>query len=139
MITIKDETGFCLTTITNDDDFNHITAGELLERVGFSMSNKWMFSAYHEDTVAEHYDTLTKSKLTKETTFPGFPPPMMVVEAYKQRLGVVEIYNGDTAKSTWVIIATNDTGKLKKEWFLDFCRSHGLAIVDSAHEHRQEA
>jgi hypothetical protein len=129
MITIYDEKDRRLASITNDDDFNYIPSGELLEVLGFHQTPDWRFIIYFRDDVIRYLYKMTRGNMNKK----ALPRPLK--EAYSLRRGLIEICDGDSLNPSWVIIPPDfDIGELKKKWYLDFCRNHNLTVVDSSDE-----
>lgn len=121
MIVIFNSQGKKLKSIPNNDEFfNHVSAGELLEdHPEYDQANtRWSFIIFPPEKVPELYFNMKREFLT---------PP--IKEAFGHVLGLIEICQRNYEHPTWVPITPGlDIGKLKKDWYLDFCKRHGYVI-----------
>lgn len=121
MIIIFNAQGKKLKSIPSDDEFfNYITAEELLEEhPEFDKTNtKWSFIVFPPQKVSELYFQIKREFLTSP-----------IKEAFRHELGLLEICKGDYENPLWVAITPDlNAGKLKKEWYLEFCRAHGYVM-----------
>lgn len=121
MIVISNSQGKELKSIPNQDIyFDHVSAGELLEdHPEFDKKNpKWSFIIFSPKRVPELYFKMKQEHVVSP-----------IKEAFRHELGLIEICKGDYEKPTWITLTADlDVGKLKKEWYLDFCRNHGYII-----------
>ncbi len=118
MIHICNPDGKLIRSFKNDDAFNHLSAGELLEDHPEVDATHWSFVIFPPQRVADLYFKLKQKTVSAP-----------LKEAYDQQLGVIEICRGDYANPTWVpLTICIDIGKLKKNWYLDFCKKYGYVI-----------
>ena len=114
MINICKPNGKLIKSFKNDDVFNRLSAGELLEDHPEVDTTHWGFVVFPPESVPNLYFNLKQK-----------PAPLK--EAYEQQLGVIEVCNGDYANPTYVpIIPSLDIEKLKKDWYLECCKKHGF-------------
>ncbi len=120
MINICKPNGKLIKSFKNDDAFNHLTAGELLEDHPEIGATQWGFVVFPPEKVPDLYLKLKQK-----------PVPTPLKEAYEQQLGVIEICKGDYANPTWVPVTFGlDIGELKKDWYLECCKKHGFFVVE---------
>lgn len=120
MINICKPNGKPIKSFKNDDEFNHISAGELLEVHPEVDTTHWGFVVFPPESVHNLYFNLKQK-----------PVPAPLKEAYEQQLGVIEVCKGDYANPTYVpIISGLDIGKLKKDWYFECCTKHGFLVVE---------
>jgi hypothetical protein len=121
MIYIHDPNGKVVQSFYDDDIFNHVTGGELLEAHPEIMKPHWGFIVYSRKNVAD-----LNSKLKRES----ITPPIR--EAHQQQLGIIEICTGDYSNPRWVPITFRlDIGKLRKDWYLECCKIHGYTVTEN--------
>jgi hypothetical protein len=109
-----------IKSFKNDDAFNHLSAGELLEDHPEVDTTHWGFVIFLPKAVPDLYFKLKQQ-----------PVPAPLKEAYEQQLGVVEVCNGDYTNPIYVPITPSlDIGKLKKDWYLECCKKHGFLVVE---------
>ena len=112
-----------LKSIPNDEFFNHVSAGELLEDHPEYDETRtdWSFFIYPPKWVRSLYLKLKKECLT---------PPIQT--AYDQNLGLIEICQGDYANPMWIPMPPDlNIGLIKKEWYLAYCKNHGYVVTES--------
>ena len=120
MINICKPNGTLIKLFKNDDEFNHLSAGELLEDHPEVDATHWGFVIFPPKIVPDLYFKLKQK-----------PVPASLKEAYEQQLGVIEICKGDYENPTWVPIRFGlDIGKLKKDWYLECCKKHGFLVIE---------
>lgn len=122
MLEIYNLKGEKLKSIPNDEFFDYISAGELLEdHPEFDKTNtQWGFVIFPPKWVHNLYLKLKKEYLTPA-----------IQAAYEQNLGLIEICQGDYAKPIWIhMIPGLNVGLIKKEWYLAYCKSHGYVIKE---------
>ena len=120
MINIFKPNGKLIKSFKNDDAFNHLSAGELLEDHPEVDATHWGFVIFPPKTLRDLYFNLKQK-----------PVPAPLKESYEQELGVIEVCRGDYANPTWVSVTPGlDIGKLKKDWYLDCCKKHGFLVVE---------
>jgi hypothetical protein len=120
MINICKPNGKPIKSFKNDDAFNHLSAGELLEDHPEIGATHWGFVVFPPEMVPNLYLNLKQK-----------PVPAPLKEAYEQQLGVIEVCSGDYANPTYVPITPSlDIGKLKKGWYLECCKKHGFLVVE---------
>lgn len=120
MINICKPNGSLIKSFKNDDAFNHLSGGELLEDHPEIGATQWGFVVFPPEKVPDLYFNLKQK-----------PVPTPIKEAYEQQLGVIEICKGDYANPIWVPITLGlDIGKLKKDWYLECCKKHGFFVIE---------
>jgi hypothetical protein len=120
MINICKSNGKLIKSFKNEDVFNHLTAGELLEDHLEIGATHWGFVVFLPESVPNLYLNLKQK-----------PVPTPLKEAYEQQLGVIEICKGDYANPTWVPVTHGlDIGKLKKDWYFECCKNHGFFVIE---------
>lgn len=120
MINICKPNGNLIKSFKNDDAFNHLSAGELLEDHHEIDATHWGFVVFPPKKVPNLYLNLKQK-----------PVPTPLKEAYEQQLGVIEICKGDYTNPTWVPMTLDlDIGKLKKDWYLECCKKHGFFVIE---------
>ena len=120
MINIFKPNGKLIKSFKNDDAFNHLSAGELLEDHPEVDATHWGFVIFPPKTVRDLCFNLKQQ-----------PVPAPLKESYEQELGVIEVCRGDYANPTWVSVTPGlDIGKLKKDWYLECCKKHGFLVVE---------
>lgn len=120
MINICKPNGKLIKSFKDDDAFNHLSAGELLEYHPEVGATQWGFVIFPPEKVPDLYFNLKQK-----------PVPTPLKEAYEQQLGVIEICKGDYANPTWVPVTLGlNIGKLKKDWYLECCKKHGFFVIE---------
>jgi hypothetical protein len=120
MLHICKPNGKIIRSFKNDDAFNHLSAGELLEDHPDVDTTHWSFVIFPAERVPNLYFNLKQK-----------PVPAPLKEAYEQQLGVIEICKGDYENPIWApLVPGLDIGKLKRGWYLEFCKKHGYALVE---------
>ncbi len=121
MIVVFNSQGKRLKSIPNDDEFfNYISAKELLEdHPEFDKATtKWSFIIFPQQSASELYFKMKREILTE-----------VIKEAFRRELGLMEVCKGNYENPTWIpLLPSINVGKLKKEWYLDFCKRHGHII-----------
>ena len=119
MINICKPNGNLIKSFKNDDAFNHLSGGELLEDHPEIDATHWGFVVFPPKKVPNLYLNLKQK-----------PVPTPLKEAYEQQLGVIEICKGDYENPTWIPLTLGlDIGKLKKDWYLECCKKHGFFVI----------
>lgn len=119
MINICKPNGKLIKSFKNDDAFNHLSGGELLEDHSEVGTTHWGFVIFPPEIVPHLYFKLKQK-----------PVPAPLKEAYEQQLGVIEICKGDYENSTWVPVRPGlNIGKLKKDWYIECCKTHGFFVI----------
>ena len=120
MLHICKTNGEIIRSFKNDDAFNHLSAGELLEDHPDVDTTHWSFVIFPAERVPNLYFNLKQK-----------PVPASLKEAYEQQLGVIEMCKGDYRNPIWMPLTFGlDIGKLKKDWYFECCKKHGYVLVD---------